>query len=284
MFRIKNKERTKKEEKRDKILSRIFMGVIFLGALLCGVCLVLSETLYPQIENFFDFPLWYRLTLYASLLIVAGGIIGCSFTKTRENTQEAELSIELLLCGVGIGCIILALTGEETSWKDVVLGVGGVCCAVGFFCGVGTMIGLNKRAVGKFSITANVHKKMPRPASKRAIKRVEDYFQAALPDELVEFLLRWNGDNDAIFSTKLIVEITKSLRETYKEYAFAEYDGQLEKLVFFGGIGNGDYFCYKIDDDGHILDDMIYLWDHELNELNFEARTLKDLLDSYYHF
>lgn len=273
---------------RGKIASQIFMAIIFLGALGVGTALVLSETLYPEIEEFIECPTWYRVFMYCSLAFIAFGIVGCAFTKNRRNTTKLECNIELWMFLVGFVCeICLALARDESKTKFVLICIAGAISLIGFFCGIGSFVGRLKYPRGVYShiyrelISHGTmeNKNFPenKPALLMDIIEVENYFCTMLPIELVDYLLEFNGDNRLMFSAEEIIKVTQSIRETFVGEKFKG----IEKFCFFGGDGTGNSFCYKISDDGSIKSGVFY-WNRRDNIIQPFAASLKDLIINYY--
>lgn len=268
--------------KRQNTLAIVSQVIVLVGALGVGVMLILSELLYPSIEEFSQCPVWYRVVMYVSLFVVTIGIVGCAFFKNRRNSTKKEFHIELTIFLIGLFlCIVFALARNEAYWKDVVICIGGMLCSVGLFTGIGSLIGLLKKLNGKYAKIYNVKNGMkctlPRNATLSQITNVESYFKASLPAELVEFLLEFNGDGNLLLSAQDIIETNKSVRAKYDSIY-----GGINTLCFFGKNGLGDYFCYEINSDGSIQADKIYLWKHETNKAIEVAKTLPELIEKYY--
>lgn len=122
--------------KKQKTLALIFTTVVFVGAAAVGVLLVLSEVLYGQIEEFALLPLGYRITMYVSLILVFGGLIGCGFTKNRQNTTQTELTINIAMFFIGFTLsLFFALCRAEGYWNNVFICIGGAISSVAFFSG-----------------------------------------------------------------------------------------------------------------------------------------------------
>lgn len=279
--------------RKQNLLSIISMVIVFIGALGVGVALLLSEILYPQIEDLFACPVWYQTFLYASFLIAVAGLVGCGYTKDRRNTTKLELRIEVVLFLLGLTIeVICALARTESYVLNVFICIGGAISSIGFFCGIGGLIGRFKKPKKVYTyiysdlVTCenlnydNYPKTKPAPLLD--IMEVEKYFNAPLPNDLVDFLLEFNGDDNFLFSASKIVDTTKLVRETYQNRGFSEID----KFLFFGAnkvVDAKNLFCYKILEDGAINDSEIYLWNHETNETELAAKTLPELIKKYYN-
>lgn len=128
--------------KRKNILAIVFMAIVFVGALLIGISMFIAEFSYPHIEELFGFPIWYQIFLYGALALAIGGIIGCFFTKNKNNTSKFELYIELVLLIGGLFLeIVLALVRSESTIKAVLICCCGLASSIGMFCGIATLIG-----------------------------------------------------------------------------------------------------------------------------------------------
>ncbi len=282
--------------KRQNMLAIISQVLILLGALGVGVMLILSELLYPSIEEFSLCPPWYRAAMYVSLFVITIGIVGCAFFKNRRNTSKDEFHVALIIFLIGFSLSIgFALARNEAYWKDVVICIGGALCSVGLFSGIGSLIGLLKKLNGRFAKIYNnlvfakppkvkpiimgngLRCTLPKGATPSQIKKVESYFKTSLPIELVEFLLEFDGDGNLLFSARNIIETTESVRANFDSV----FDG-INTLCYFGGNGFGDYFCYEIDESGSIQAGKIYLWKHETNKAIEVAKSLPELIEKYY--
>ena len=109
------------------------------------------------------------------------------------------------------------------------------------------------------------------PASLADIMQAERYFDTLLPNDLVNFLLEFDGDGEFLYSTKEIIETTRYLQDnpTY------------QNLCFIGQDGEGNHFCYQILDDGSIYDECIYLCKNP-EEMIPVTDDLQELIYKYY--
>lgn len=268
------------------------MAIVCVGAWSVGICLLLSEILYPEVDRLFDCPAWYQTFFYLSLAVSVGGLVGCGFTKDCHNTKNAELNLELILFAFGFfGMLVLALSRSESQTKDIFIGIGGAICSVGLFCGIGSFIGKCKKPK-RGQVYARLYmellrrgavsqKNLPeKGAELLRIKETESYFNAPLPPDLVDFLLEFDGDGELLFSAEEIVGTTKDIREAYKNTDFHAYD--YDRYCFFGRDERGNCFCYRICDDGSFEDREIYVWDRETTETKVVATALQDLITRYY--
>ena len=282
-----------KQIKNQNIAAIMSKAVVLVGALGVGVGLLLSEILYPQIEELFACPAWYQAFLYISFAVAIAGLVWCWFTKNRKNTPKIEWQIELGLFIFGFVLeIICALARTESYTKDVFICIGGAISSVGLFCGIGSMLGRLKKPTNTYAdIYSNLvtngnlyYNNFPKtkPASLAEVTEVEEYLGAPLPAELVDFLLEFNGDGNLLFSTKDIISTTKSLRESLNGPAIEGAD----KFCFIGSDSSGEganLFCYKITDEGSIQAVKIFLWNRETNDVKPVASTLPELINQLYN-
>lgn len=85
-----------------------------------------------------------------------------------------------------------------------------------------------------------------------------------------------NGDNWLIFSTEQITETNLSARKL-------DCFMPLDCLLFFGGNGCGDYYGYPITSQDGVLNDNVFMWDHEYDNRIWKANNLEDAIKKYYN-
>ena len=86
-----------------------------------------------------------------------------------------------------------------------------------------------------------------KPAALSEIREAEEIVGCCFPAELRELLTEMNGDRWLLFSTGEIKEVALSTRE----YLSESFD-DIDKHIFFGSNGCGDYYCYNITGDGSV--------------------------------
>ena len=261
------------------LLASLFSFLIFVGAATVRVMLILSETLFYEIEAFSLLPLWYKLVMLAGFLAVLAGLVGCLFTKNRLNTTRSEIKLNLCLFAAGfVLALIFALLPTEARWAAVMIGIGGAVGTVGFFSGIASLIGFMKKPKSQYAELFQAYardRKTPYykllPASLSAVIAAESYFGTPLPNDLVNFLSEFDGDCEFLYSTRQIIEVTQRLRGN------SSYQG----LCVIGQDREGNYFCYKIIGDGSIGDECIYLCKNA-EEIVPVADNLGELIYKYY--
>ena len=117
-----------------------------------------------------------------------------------------------------------------------------------------------------------------KPAALSEIREAEEIVGCRFPAELREMLLEMNGDRWLLFSTEEIKDVALSTREYLSESI-----DDIDKHIFFGGNGCGDYYCYNIMSDGSVEDGRICIWEHEINRTSFVASSIVKLIRRYYN-
>lgn len=273
----------KKKTKRSAVKAQMAMIITFIGALGVASCLIMSETLYPEIEELSACPQWYRAVMYASLAVVAIGLVFCAFTKNKSNTTEKEFSVEFTFLTIGAVCAGFAFSSKEAYWIDVLSVTGAGVACMGFILGIGSAIGLSKKPKGVY---VAVLKKADTTAYREAARRggaeldtiigAENCLETAFPLELVSLYREFNGDGDLIFSVDEAVRTNIIVRTLMGECCPG-----VEDLVFFGGNGCGDYFCYDTS-SGYGAMNVVYLWRHETLTVEPVALNMEALIRNYY--
>ncbi len=126
--------------------------------------------------------------------------------------------------------------------------------------------------------------KLQNPCSEKDILAAEKYVGYTFPDELKALLRETDGDHWFLLSAKEIIENVERNRNIMAEYF--EPDEFLEKVdrhIFFATNGCGDYYCYRILENGETDTSAIYLWEHELFETHLVAKDIKDAIIKYYN-
>ena len=127
----------------------------------------------------------------------------------------------------------------------------------------------------------NQYVKIQPPCSEIEIKNAEKETGYTFPNELKNLLRELNGDKWLLLSVKEIVENAKLNRKIKEENE--EFAKDLDKLIFFATNGCGDYYCYRMDSDKGIDDNVIYIWEHEEFRLKPIAESMTELITRYYH-
>ena len=128
-------------------------------------------------------------------------------------------------------------------------------------------------------VANNVKHAVPgKPATLSEIKEAEEIVGCRFPAELRELLTEMNGDRWLLFSTEEIKDVALSTRE----YLSESYE-DIDRHIFFGGNGCGDYYCYNIMSDGSDENGKIWIWEHETNRTSFAASSISELIRRYYN-
>ncbi len=107
----------------------------------------------------------------------------------------------------------------------------------------------------------------------------ERTFKTKFPDELWLALQETNGLT-ANYGAWLVWPIERIIKDNLLFRTKAEFRKlymPFDHLLFMGEAGDGDQFAYTIL-EGEIRKTDIYLWDHELDNREWFARSLEDYL------
>jgi hypothetical protein len=102
------------------------------------------------------------------------------------------------------------------------------------------------------------------PATSESIEAAEAAVGCRLPEDLRALLLESDGVRDEhgfelVFDAERVAGVNREMRTTPD---FAELYMPFDPLLFFGAVGNGDLFAFRIL-AGEVRDDDIFAWDHE---------------------
>lgn len=115
------------------------------------------------------------------------------------------------------------------------------------------------------------------------IAEAEKYVGFTFPRELKDLLRETNGDHWLLLSAEEIISHVKTNREIFPEYLDAdEFARKVDRYVYFGTNGCGDYYCYRVLPNGETDGSAIYIWEHELFEIHKAAEDISDLIIRYY--
>lgn len=122
------------------------------------------------------------------------------------------------------------------------------------------------------------------PCPEEEILKAEEYVGFAFPEELRTLLRETNGDNWLLLSAERIIGNVKGNREIFPEYLEPdEFEKKVNRFVFFATNGCGDYYCYRVLENGETDASAIYIWEHELFETRAVAEDIADLITKYYN-
>lgn len=125
--------------------------------------------------------------------------------------------------------------------------------------------------------------RLQKPCTEEEIQETEKYVGYSFPDDLKNLLRETDGDHWLLMSSAEIKENVKTNREIFSEYLEAdEFEEKVNRFIFFGTNGCGDYYCYKVLSDGRADDSAVYIWEHELFEVRRVADNISDLIKKYY--
>ena len=125
--------------------------------------------------------------------------------------------------------------------------------------------------------------KLQDPCSEQELKKAEKVVGYPFPDELKALLRETNGDRWFLLSAKEIIENVERNRTILSEcFEPDEFVEKVDLHIFFATNGCGDYYCYKVSQNGEVDTSAIYIWDHEDFETRYAAKNIKDAIIKYY--
>ena len=125
--------------------------------------------------------------------------------------------------------------------------------------------------------------KVQPPCPEEDIQKAEKYVGFPFPTELKALLRETDGDGWFLLSAERIQEHVKTNREIYPEYLEPdEFEEKVNRFVYFATNGCGDYYGYRVLENGMTDDSAIYIWEHELFETREVAKDITDLITRYY--
>lgn len=126
--------------------------------------------------------------------------------------------------------------------------------------------------------------KLQEPCSENDIAEAEKVVGYTFPDELKALLRETNGDHWFLLSAQQIIEIVENNRNILSEcFEPDEYLEKVDRHIFFATNGCGDYYCYRVSENGEVDTSAIYLWEHEEFETRYVAKDIKDAIIKYYN-
>ena len=126
--------------------------------------------------------------------------------------------------------------------------------------------------------------KLQDPCTEKEIKKAEKYVVFTFPDELKSLLKETNGDHWFLLSAEEIIDNVRRNREIMAEYFEPdEFEEKVNRFVYFASTGCGDYYCYRVLQNGETDTSAIYIWEHELFETREVAKDIPDLITKYYN-
>ena len=126
--------------------------------------------------------------------------------------------------------------------------------------------------------------KLQDPCSEDEIIKAEKHVGFIFPEELKTLLRETNGDHWFLLSADNIIKHVKTNREIFLEYLEPdEFEEKVNRFVYFATNGCGDYYCYRVLENGETDISAIYIWEHELFEIREVAKDISELITKYYN-
>ena len=132
--------------------------------------------------------------------------------------------------------------------------------------------------------------KLQPPCVDDEMQRAETVVGYPFPKELRELLQETNGDHYCLLSAEEIIENVQRNREIWlplfeEDYSREAYLDLVDRFIFFATNGCGDYYCYRVKEDGIPDETAIYIWEHEyLGEKCWKkvAGSMEEFINRYY--
>lgn len=119
-----------------------------LGTIGMTVCLILSETHFETIDSLKKTDAWYQVLVYLFLAITIIGVISSFKFKTKSNTKNIELAVEIITGLIGFMLMIILIFSDGSLTSRIIFSLAGGMTYGGFFFGLSSFIGmLNKDKV-----------------------------------------------------------------------------------------------------------------------------------------
>lgn len=282
------KDKAEREE-RDRKWAFLFTLITVIGSAAVGAGLMLSEILFAEIEEFSECPQWYRAFFLLSLCLAVTGTLGCSVVKKPLSGKlfVKYLKEQYFYFGVmSVGFIIMvaaAFITPESFALDVTICFGGALCSFGLFAFIGASMGFllsaknNKylKLLNKFR-AKNGNIKLAEFAYQEFVCELEQELRVNLPAELIDFYLQSDGDGALLYCAAGALHVTEVVRQDD-----APFNPEILSVLCIGDDGEGNCFCYKIN-DGAVTSDTIYVIERESLKLLPVAGDLTSLITLYY--
>lgn len=130
-------------------LSILSLFITLLGSLCLGLFIVISDTLYPNIDSLFKMPLYLKILLLLSFIILITGLVLSALFKNKDNSKMFELIIEIVGINLGIILMFCSLIRNESNAKVIVINIGIILFITGIFALISTLSGLLKKNKNK---------------------------------------------------------------------------------------------------------------------------------------
>lgn len=130
------------------------------------------------------------------------------------------------------------------------------------------------------------------PCSEIEIEHAEAVVGYQFPTELKALLRELNGDEWLLLSSERIIHNVELNRECWlpffeSDFSKEAYMDRVDRFIFFATNGCGDYYGYRVQQNGIPDESNIYIWEHE--EIGKEccwrkvASNIAEFITRYYH-
>ena len=134
--------------------------------------------------------------------------------------------------------------------------------------------------------------KLQPPCPEKEIREAEKVVGYPLPEELKKLMLECDGDRYFLLSAKEMIENVERNRKFFyplfkEDYSIEAYRDRVDRFIFFATNGCGDYYGYRVSENGTAEENAIYIWEHEAlgDDCCWKkvADSLEECITRYYH-
>lgn len=133
--------------------------------------------------------------------------------------------------------------------------------------------------------------KLRQPCPESELERAEKIVGYPFPEELKTLLRETDGDSWCLLSVKAMIENVETNRDIWlpmfeEDFSREEYIDKVDRFIFFATNGCGDYYGYRVGEDGVAEGTDVYIWEHEyLGEKCWKkvAGSLEEFIIRYYN-
>lgn len=282
------KDKAEREE-RDQKWALLFTLITVVGSAAVGAGLLLSEILFAEIEEFSECPQWYRAFFWLSLCLAVTGTLGCAIVKKPLSGRlfVKYLKEQYFYFGVmAVGFVIMvaaAFIEPESFALDVTICFGGALCSFGLFAFIGASVGFLLAAKNNNYLkllnklrAKNARIALADFAYQEFVCALETELRVNLPAELIDFYLQTDGDGALLYCAAGALHVTEQVRQEN-----APFNPEIFSVLCVGDDGEGNCFCYKIN-DGAVTDNTIYVIERDSLKILPVAKDLASLITLYY--
>ena len=127
--------------KNCKFISYLSLFLSGAGGLGISIEMIMSETVFPDINTFSSFPIWFQILMYVFIGMVVIGLILSAIYRNKSNTKQIELYIEGTMLVIGLAFMFVALVRNESKVKTIIVSIGVAIFGLAITTGISSLIG-----------------------------------------------------------------------------------------------------------------------------------------------